>query len=170
MPLATPPQVIHGQISYPPTLTTFTVPATVFLQRLSASETSSAPLNPPEPPPATTPTSQNPHSKHADLVPQAVAVGAFIFADRVPEPNSSCIVSVNAIATTKPRLLIVRRVFKANAIKPSPLDGKWEVPGGGVDDSDASILEAVAREVKEETGLSVTRVLGLVGRAEGGAL
>lgn len=34
-----------------------------------------------------------------------------------------------------------------------------EIPGGKVDDTDKSILQAAARELKEETGLSATRVV-----------
>lgn len=40
---------------------------------------------------------------------------------------------------------------------------KWEPPGGAVDDEDVSILHAVTRELKEETGLKATRIDGLVG-------
>jgi 8-oxo-dGTP pyrophosphatase MutT (NUDIX family) len=38
-----------------------------------------------------------------------------------------------------------------------------EIPGGKVDDTDETILHAVAREVKEETGLDVTRIVRKVG-------
>lgn len=71
----------------------------------------------------------------------ALAVGAFIFS-----------------ATT--RLLLLRR---------APTDShpnKWEVPGGGVDPTDESVLHAVAREVFEEAGLEVTSVDGFPGYTE----
>ena len=38
-----------------------------------------------------------------------------------------------------------------------------EIPGGKVDDTDETLLHGVAREVKEETGLEVTRVVRKVG-------
>lgn len=38
-----------------------------------------------------------------------------------------------------------------------------EIPGGKVDNTDETLLHAVAREVKEETGLDVTRVVRKVG-------
>jgi 8-oxo-dGTP pyrophosphatase MutT (NUDIX family) len=38
-----------------------------------------------------------------------------------------------------------------------------EIPGGKVDDTDETLLHAVAREVKEETGLEVTRMVRKVG-------
>lgn len=38
----------------------------------------------------------------------------------------------------------------------------WEVPGGSCDDDDRSILEAAARELHEEAGLTVSEVLDVV--------
>ncbi|KAM0341862.1 hypothetical protein ACHAPU_009798 [Fusarium lateritium] len=37
--------------------------------------------------------------------------------------------------------------------------GVFEIPGGNVDDTDLSIRDAITREVKEETGLTVVKVL-----------
>ncbi|KAM0332194.1 hypothetical protein ACHAQA_002469 [Verticillium albo-atrum] len=37
--------------------------------------------------------------------------------------------------------------------------GVFEIPGGKVDDSDASIRDAVVREVHEETGLAITKIV-----------
>ncbi|KAF4990127.1 hypothetical protein FGRMN_8655 [Fusarium graminum] len=37
--------------------------------------------------------------------------------------------------------------------------GVFEVPGGKVDDTDLSIREAITREVKEETGLTIANIL-----------
>ncbi|PFH60318.1 hypothetical protein XA68_11129 [Ophiocordyceps unilateralis] len=39
---------------------------------------------------------------------------------------------------------------------------RWEPPGGAVDNQDASVLHAAARELWEESGLMVTRFRGLV--------
>ncbi|KAF8450089.1 NUDIX hydrolase domain-like protein, partial [Kalaharituber pfeilii] len=73
-----------------------------------------------------------------------VAVGAFIF--RPPYPP-------------KPTLLLLRRSPTEAAF---PL--LWEVPGGGAElpPTDLTLLDSVAREVLEETGLVVTRIAGLV--------
>jgi 8-oxo-dGTP pyrophosphatase MutT (NUDIX family) len=38
----------------------------------------------------------------------------------------------------------------------------WEVPGGAVDDEDASVLHAAARELFEEAGLVATRFVAAV--------
>lgn len=38
----------------------------------------------------------------------------------------------------------------------------WETPGGGVDEDDESILFALQRELMEEAGLVLSRVLGLL--------
>ncbi|KAJ2979557.1 hypothetical protein NQ176_g3176 [Zarea fungicola] len=42
------------------------------------------------------------------------------------------------------------------------LPNRWEIPGGGADDSDSSILHSAARELWEETGLVATRFHHLV--------
>jgi 8-oxo-dGTP pyrophosphatase MutT (NUDIX family) len=54
------------------------------------------------------------------------------------------------------RVLIVQRA----ATDGFPL--LWETPGGGVDEDDESILSALQRELMEEAGLVVGRVLGLL--------
>lgn len=51
------------------------------------------------------------------------------------------------------KVLVVRRV--ANDY----LGGIYELPGGGVDDGE-TITEGAIRELKEETGLTVTNILG----------
>lgn len=70
---------------------------------------------------------------------QGICVGAFIF-------------------DGSGRLLIVQR---------APHDSyplRWEVPGGGIDLEDESILHGLARELREETGLKARHVSGLVGK------
>lgn len=47
------------------------------------------------------------------------------------------------------------------------MPNKWEIPGGGVDASDPSILHGLVREVWEETGLRSRSVERLVGGEEG---
>ncbi|KAK4466848.1 NUDIX hydrolase domain-like protein [Cladorrhinum samala] len=51
------------------------------------------------------------------------------------------------------RLLLIQRA----ATDGFPL--KWECPGGGAEQADATILGSLCREVGEETGLKVTKVL-----------
>lgn len=50
------------------------------------------------------------------------------------------------------------------------MPGLWEVPGGGVDDEDATVAHAVARELWEEAGLVARRVGAVVPTGEGGPL
>lgn len=45
------------------------------------------------------------------------------------------------------------------------MPNRWEIPGGGVDDDDESILHAVARELWEEAGLVTVNIGPLVGDA-----
>lgn len=40
----------------------------------------------------------------------------------------------------------------------------WEIPGGGCDATDPSVLFSAARELEEETGLQATRMLGAIGK------
>ncbi|KAK4033798.1 nucleoside diphosphate-linked moiety X motif 17 [Parachaetomium inaequale] len=59
---------------------------------------------------------------------------------------------VSALILHNHRVLLIQRA----AHDGFPL--KWECPGGGVDPTDASILHALRREVREETGLVVRHV------------
>ena len=58
------------------------------------------------------------------------------------------------------RLLLVQRGLKVDPITQTPKwDGRWNLPGGGVDEKDAekslTSEQIVAREVREETGFDV---------------
>ncbi|MFJ9364320.1 NUDIX hydrolase [Nocardia sp. NPDC101769] len=54
------------------------------------------------------------------------------------------------------KLLVVRRVAEGSH------GGMWELPGGGVE-SGESFADCVARELFEETGLSVVRITDVLG-------
>jgi mutator protein MutT len=74
-------------------------------------------------------------------------------------------VSVGAVVLEEGRVLMVKRGHP-------PLQGQWSLPGGVVEVGE-TLREAVAREVKEETGLDVeagpvVEVLDRVQRADDG--
>ncbi|KAG4428729.1 hypothetical protein IFR05_015791 [Cadophora sp. M221] len=83
-------------------------------------------------------------SQQQQLPHQGIASGALIF---------------SSSPTTSPatKILILQRA----ASDSSP--NKWEIPGGGVDHTDPTILHGVAREVLEETGLVVRHISRMVG-------
>ncbi len=56
------------------------------------------------------------------------------------------------------RVLLVQRASHDS------MPDRWEVPGGAVDDQDASVLHGAARELREEAGLAATRFRHLVTR------
>lgn len=59
------------------------------------------------------------------------------------------------------RVLLLQRASSEHS-----MPEKWEVPGGGVETDDASIVAAVNRELKEETGLKATEVRSLTSLTE----
>ncbi|KAL2063956.1 hypothetical protein VTL71DRAFT_4450 [Oculimacula yallundae] len=67
--------------------------------------------------------------------------------------------------------LIFSPTSKILILQRSPSDSspnKWETPGGGVDEDDTTIMHGVAREVFEESGLTVTHIKRLVPLGDGG--
>ena len=75
-----------------------------------------------------------------------LVVGAFIFS-----PYS-------AVSPSARRLLLVQR-----SVSERSFPNCWEVPGGSCELDDPTVLHSIAREVFEETGLRLTRVLRQVG-------
>lgn len=59
----------------------------------------------------------------------------------------------------QPRMLLVQRSASDS------MPNKWEIPGGGVDPGE-TILDGVAREVLEESGLAVTEIVELIEQLE----
>ncbi|WP_375206561.1 NUDIX hydrolase [Hyphococcus sp.] len=66
---------------------------------------------------------------------------------------TSAIISVGAVVFRGEEVLVIRRGRE-------PLKGQWSIPGGKVDYGER-LHDAVAREVREETGIEI-KVLGLL--------
>src|SRR5690606_4068370 len=58
------------------------------------------------------------------------------------------------------RVLLIQRAAHDS------MPNRWETPGGAADPEDATLFEAAARELWEETGLRAKRVVGLVTEGE----
>ncbi|CAK3820106.1 hypothetical protein BST61_czeina4g001370 [Lecanosticta acicola] len=56
-----------------------------------------------------------------------------------------------------------RRVLLLQRSNYDSMPGRWEIPGGGCDEDDETILHAAARELQEETGLKAARIGSQVG-------
>lgn len=96
---------------------------------------------------------------------RCLVVGAIVIV-RCSSPSSSVAASSSAAplpSTTNdgqaatPRVLLVQRALT------DTWAGIWEVPGGTCDETDPSLIAAVVRELREETGLTAQAALGLVG-------
>ena len=81
------------------------------------------------------------HPSYSRLV-----VGACIFSLSDETPSST------------PRVLLVQR-----AVTEYAYPSCWEIPGGSCEADDPTILHSTAREVFEETGLHLTRVIRKIG-------
>ncbi|EWC46185.1 hypothetical protein DRE_04563 [Drechslerella stenobrocha 248] len=116
-----------------------------------------------------------------NIAQDVIAVGAFVFKAPPPQPQSQSAFPneeelqrmhagsaglqsntiVTAVAESR-QLLVIRR---------SPAEshpGTYEVPGGGAEPPpiDATLLESVARELFEETGLVAKRIVRLIGSSD----
>ncbi|KAF1946840.1 hypothetical protein EJ02DRAFT_197846 [Clathrospora elynae] len=69
-------------------------------------------------------------------------------------PEYDLLVTGAVVFNREGKLLIVQRAADERAFP-----DLWEIPGGKVDDTDETILQAAARELKEEAGLIATRVV-----------
>lgn len=79
---------------------------------------------------------------------ESFGVGGYIISKSRPTPACPGL----------PRVLLLQRALT------DAMPGSWEGPGGACEpDTDKTILDGVAREVLEETGLHVSRVVELVG-------
>jgi 8-oxo-dGTP pyrophosphatase MutT (NUDIX family) len=92
----------------------------------------------------------------------SLVVGAFIFSYGHPNslPSHTDVNGERAAAPSaqqEPRMLLL---YRASADAYGDL---WDFPGGSCEPSDATLLDAVKREVFEETGLRVSEVVGCVG-------
>ena len=92
------------------------------------------------------------------------AVSKYDFLERHKDARYALIATSALVLETRsssfPRILLLQRA--ASDSHPN----KWEPPGGAVDDDDATILHAVARELVEETGLRAARIGGPVGESQ----
>ncbi|WP_078506355.1 MULTISPECIES: NUDIX domain-containing protein [unclassified Streptomyces] len=68
-----------------------------------------------------------------------------------PNPSPRTRVSAYAVATRDDRLLLARLSETSAVFAP----GLWHLPGGGIDPGEQPV-EALARELREETGLALT--------------
>lgn len=89
------------------------------------------------------------------------AVSKHAYLDTHPKAAFKLIATSALVLDTSPasapRVLLLQRA--ASDTNP----GKWEPPGGAVDDDDLSILHAAARELWEEAGLRASHIGGPVG-------
>lgn len=80
--------------------------------------------------------------EHKDPRYDYIATGAFVFDFKEPSET---------------RILLLQRAASDS------MANRWEVPGGGCQDEDDSVLTAAARELWEEAGLKTQNITQLVG-------
>ena len=84
-------------------------------------------------------------------------VGALIFSLK---PLSKEALKTTTAPQQRPRLLVLQR---ASTLPINQYPAKWDFPGGRFETSDNSIFDAVAREIWEETGCHLSRILEFAG-------
>lgn len=84
-----------------------------------------------------------------------VANGAIVIV--TPARESQSTKDDPSVAEPRAKVLLLQRSSSDS------MPTKWEIPGGGCDDDDPSILYSVARELWEEAGLKATRIGPVVG-------
>lgn len=100
--------------------------------------------------------------KYDDSVAEyAVSKGAYL--DAHPEAAFELVATAALVLDSdlsEPRVLLLQRAASDS------YPGKWEPPGGAVDDDDLSILHGAARELWEEAGLQAACIGGPVGEPQ----
>ncbi|EJP66470.1 NUDIX domain protein [Beauveria bassiana ARSEF 2860] len=81
-----------------------------------------------------------------------VMAAAMVFRPNPSSPSSSSSSSSPSSSSPPQTLLLCRAATDSYPLK-------WEIPGGSVDADDATILDAVARELWEETGLTAAHMV-----------
>lgn len=84
----------------------------------------------------------------------SLVVGACIFA-----PQHDTTLFPSGSSRSAPKLLLVQRAATERAFP-----NLWEIPGGSSEPTDPTLLHSLAREVFEETGLHLTRVVRQIGK------
>lgn len=84
-----------------------------------------------------------------------VANGAIVIV--TPARESQSMNDGPSVAEPRAKVLLLQRCHSDS------MPTKWEIPGGGCDDDDPSILYSVARELWEEADLRATRIGPVVG-------
>ncbi|KAK1961926.1 hypothetical protein LY78DRAFT_587662 [Colletotrichum sublineola] len=110
------------------------------------------------PPPTTTTTTTLAHP--ASLEPFNLPMRAWLAANG-EEATLDGLATSALVFDRRGRVLLLQRA----AHDSMPL--RWELPGGAVDDADASVLAACARELREEAGLEAVRVVRVVSEGVG---
>ncbi|KIV88186.1 hypothetical protein PV10_09105 [Exophiala mesophila] len=86
-----------------------------------------------------------------------VANGAIVIVTPMRESQSQSMKDDASMVKPRAKVLLLQRS------QSDSMPTKWEIPGGGCDDDDPSILYSVARELWEEAGLKATRIGPVVG-------
>lgn len=86
-----------------------------------------------------------------------LVIGAFIFSSGRPSAPPSRSGTEPEAVKPESRMLLLHRV-SADAY-----GDLWDFPGGSVEKTDSSIVDAVNREVMEETGLHVSEIVECIG-------